>query len=41
MTEKQLREWLESYGRAWEGRDPDAAACGRGTPARGDLYECP
>ena len=26
MTEKQFRDWLESYGRAWEGCDPDAAA---------------
>ena len=26
MTEKQFRDWLKSYGRAWEECDPDAAA---------------
>ncbi len=26
MTETQLQEWLDAYGRAWESRDPDAAA---------------
>jgi uncharacterized protein (TIGR02246 family) len=26
LTESQLRDWLDAYGRAWEGRDPDAAA---------------
>lgn len=26
MTEQQLREWLDGYGRAWTARDPDTAA---------------
>jgi hypothetical protein len=26
MDKKRLEEWLEGYGRAWEERDPDAAA---------------
>jgi ketosteroid isomerase-like protein len=25
-TEKDLEDWLQRYGRAWETRDPDAAA---------------
>jgi SnoaL-like domain len=26
MDRKQVEKWLEAYGRAWEGRDPRAAA---------------
>ncbi len=26
MNEIELRSWLEAYGRAWKGRDPEAAA---------------
>jgi hypothetical protein len=26
MTEADLTRWLEEYGRAWTGRDPEAAA---------------
>lgn len=26
MTEAALRDWIDRYGRAWEARDPDAAA---------------
>jgi ketosteroid isomerase-like protein len=26
MTETDLEKWLDSYGRAWENRDPEAAA---------------
>lgn len=26
ITEPKLGEWLDAYGRAWESRDPDAAA---------------
>lgn len=26
MTTEQLAAWLDAYGRAWEGQDPDAAA---------------
>ena len=26
VTEVQLQNWLNAYGRAWETRDPDAAA---------------
>jgi hypothetical protein len=26
MTFEDLSSWLDAYGRAWEGRDPDAAA---------------
>ena len=26
MTIDDLSSWLDAYGRAWEGRDPDAAA---------------
>jgi hypothetical protein len=26
MDRKRLEEWLEGYGRAWQERDPDAAA---------------
>ncbi len=26
MTENQLRDWLDTYGRAWTSRDPDLAA---------------
>lgn len=26
MTRSQLHSWLEAYGRAWETRDPEAAA---------------
>lgn len=26
MNETELQSWLERYGRAWERRDPDAAA---------------
>ena len=26
MTKSELEEWLQAYGRAWESRDPEAAA---------------
>ena len=26
LSESQLRDWLDAYGRAWESQDPDAAA---------------
>ena len=26
MDESALKRWLEEYGRAWENRDPEAAA---------------
>jgi uncharacterized protein (TIGR02246 family) len=42
MTEKELNDWLEKYGRAWEGQDPDAAAAiftEDGTYAWGPFHE--
>lgn len=36
MNEDRLRAWLDGYGRAWEARDPDAAAALFGESAEYD-----
>lgn len=39
MNETELANWLEAYGRAWERRDPEAAAALFSADAR--YYETP
>jgi hypothetical protein len=39
MTETQLENWLEALGRAWETRDPEAAAAL--FSERAEYYETP